>query len=114
MAPAERQIVLLSAAVENGCEFCVAAHSAGARRAGVPTAVVAALREREPINDARFGALAEFARRVVRERGWVGDTAIESFLAAGFTRQNVLEVIVGISLKTLSNYTDHIAGTPLN
>jgi uncharacterized peroxidase-related enzyme len=110
----EQQILLLSASVENGCEFCVAAHSAGARKAGASEAVVAAVRDGAQVPDSRLGALAAFTQAVVRERGWVGDEAIEPFLAAGFTRQNVLDVVLGVSLKTLSNYTNHITGTPLN
>ncbi|WP_435101846.1 carboxymuconolactone decarboxylase family protein [Arhodomonas sp. AD133] len=113
-SPAEQQIILLSASVENGCEFCVAAHTAGARKANAPETVVDAIRDGDSVPDERLGALATFTQRVVRDRGWVDEATIEDFLAAGFTRENVLEVLVGISLKTLSNYANHITGTPLN
>src|SRR5574341_906443 len=60
LSPAERQTVLLAASVENKCGFCVAAHSAGAKRAKAPQEVVAAIRERRPVPDPRLGALADF------------------------------------------------------
>lgn len=111
---AEQQVIVLSVAVENGCEFCVAAHTGGAKKAGVPEHVIEELRARRDVSDPRLAALARFAQAVVRERGWVAGPELEEFLEAGFTKQNVLEVILGVSLKTLSNYSNHIAGTPLN
>ncbi len=113
-APGERQLILLSTAVENACEFCVAAHSAGAKRAKVDPLVVSAVRDEQLVADDRLRALVEFTQRVVRERGSVGEDGVASFINAGFTPQNVLEVIVGVSLKTLSNYANHIMDTPLN
>jgi len=100
--------------VENACEYCVAAHSAGAKRAKVEPAVVAAVREGKRVPDARLRTLVEFTQRVVRERGWVGEGAVRAFLDAGFSRQQVLELLVGVTLKTLSNYANHIVETPLN
>jgi alkylhydroperoxidase family enzyme len=47
-------------------------------------------------------------------RGWVEETDIERFIAAGFTRAQVLEVILGVAMKTISNYSNHIAETPLD
>ncbi|MBI3994211.1 MAG: carboxymuconolactone decarboxylase family protein [Candidatus Lambdaproteobacteria bacterium] len=114
LAPGERQLVLLTSAVENACEFCVAAHSAGAKRVKVNPQVVSALREGKTVPDARLKALTDFTRAVVQERGWVGEQKVEGFLAAGFTPQQVLEVLVGVTLKTLSNYANHIVDTPLN
>lgn len=111
---AEQQVLVLSIAIENHCAFCVAAHTGGARKASVPEDVIEALRDRREVPDARLAALAGFAQAVVRERGWVAGREIDNFLEAGFTKQNVLEVILGISLKTLSNYSNHITGTPLN
>lgn len=114
LSPVEREVVLLATSVENRCHFCVAAHSGRAKQAGMDDAVLKALRAGDALPDARLDALATFTRTVVRDRGWAGDTAVQAFIDAGFTQGQVLEVILGVSLKTLSNYTNHIAGTPLN
>lgn len=114
LSPAEQQVVLLSASVENHCAFCVAAHSSGALKAGASREVVDALRDGDEVPDARLGALAAFTQAVVRERGFVDERHMESFLEAGFSRANVLEVIMAVGMKTLSNYANHILETPLN
>ncbi len=111
----ERQIVLLATSVENGCEFCVAAHSLIAKAMDkVDPAIVAALREHRPIADDRLEALATFTRLVVRERGWVSGDITNRFLAAGYRRQQALEVVLGVTMKTLSNYANHLTETQVN
>ncbi len=110
----ERQVVLLTAIFENECDYCMAAHSTIAGMQCVPDDVVQALRGGEPIPDARLEALSDFARKVVRERGWVSEGDVQAFLDAGFTQAQLLEVILGIGMKTLSNYANHIARTPVD
>lgn len=115
LSAVEQQVVLLAVSVANGCEFCVAAHSFIARNmVKAPSPVVDSLRAGGRLPDARLHALAEFTRKVVADRGWVADTAVEEFLATGFTRAQVLDVVVGVSLKTLSNYANHLMKTPTN
>lgn len=116
LTPKERQVVLLAASVENGCEFCVAAHSFIAKKmAGVPEDVVQALRDGKEPSDTRLGALAAFALAVVKDRGWVADgPALKRFLAAGYSKEQALEVVLGVVQKTLSNYANHLLKTPLN
>lgn len=111
---AERQVVLLTTSYENGCEYCVAAHSVVAGMQKVPEAVIGAIRSGNPIADPKLEALRRFTAVVVQSRGWPGDEATKALLAAGYGRQQVLEVVLGIGFKTLSNYTNHIADTPLD
>jgi alkylhydroperoxidase family enzyme len=77
-------------------------------------AVIAALRSGTPLPDARLEALHRYTGLVVRQRGWVSDEDTDAFLAAGFTRRNVLEVILAVATKVMSNYTNHIAHTQLD
>ncbi|MBU6248891.1 MAG: carboxymuconolactone decarboxylase family protein [Xanthomonadaceae bacterium] len=113
--PVERQVVMLAASAENGCEFCMAAHSMMARRmVNAPDAVVDALRARGTLPDPKLQALAEFTRAMVRERGWVSGAPLEAFLAAGYTPRQALEVVLGVTMKTLSNYANHLTGTATN
>ncbi|WP_018719145.1 carboxymuconolactone decarboxylase family protein [Arhodomonas aquaeolei] len=114
LSPVEREVVLLTTSVEHDCRFCVAAHSGRARKAGMDDAVLEALRAGEPLPDRRLQALHAFTLAVVRQRGWVDDAAVEELIEAGFERGQALEVVLGVSMKVLSNYTNHIAGTPVN
>lgn len=112
----EKQVVWLAVSVANGCEFCVSAHSMIAKKMfGVPADTVEALRAGRNPDNARLAALAEFTRAVVLERGWVADhPALTAFLATGYTAQQALEVILGVTHKTLSNYANHLLKTQIN
>jgi len=111
----EQQVVLLATSVINACGFCVAAHSFVARNmAKLDDANLQALRSGGKLPDARLNALAQFTRAVVNERGWVNGAALDAFLAAGFSKAQVLEVVTGVALKTLSNYANHVLETPVN
>jgi uncharacterized peroxidase-related enzyme len=113
-SPTERQIVLLTVSYENGCEYCVAAHTAIAGMQKVPGDVVAALRAGAPIADGKLQALRRFTAALVKTRGWPAKEDIDTFLAAGYGQQQVLEAVLGVGLKTLSNYANHLADTPLD
>lgn len=117
LSPAERQVVLLTTSMANGCEFCVVAHSMIAKRmAKVPEAEVTAIREGRAPANARFKGLWVFTKAMVEERGWVaaGHPAYAAFLTAGYAPTQALEVVLGVTQKTLSNYTNHLLKTPLN
>jgi alkylhydroperoxidase family enzyme len=93
----------------------VAAHSFVAKRtAKVDPAVVDAVRRRAPLADRRLDALVNFTREVVERRGMMPDAEVATFLDAGYTRAQVIEVLLGVGMKTFNNYVDHIAHTPLN
>lgn len=112
LTPAEQQVVFLAVSVFHGCEYCTSGHTYLARAAKLDEAAIQGLRNDTPIPDARLEALRRFAEAVVRERGFVGDAAVDTFLAAGFTKENVLEVVTVVATKTISNYVNHIAHTP--
>jgi uncharacterized peroxidase-related enzyme len=112
--PTERQVILLTTSFENECGYCMAAHSTLAAMQRVPVDVIEALRTGEPLPDPRLEALAVFTRKVVQEAGWVSPADVRSFLEAGFSRPQVLELLVGVAMKTLSNYTNHISETPVD
>lgn len=114
LTPIEQQVVYLTANYENECHYCMAGHTMLAKMQKIDDAIVQAIRGGTAIPDARLEALHVFVGLVVRERGFVGDAAVEAFLAAGYTRQNVLEVVLGAGTKLLSNYTNHIVHTRLD
>ncbi len=110
----EKQVLLLAVSYENECDYCIAAHSTVAEMTHVPPPIVTALREGRPLPVEKLQALRHFVSTVVRSRGWPTSGVVQAFLDAGYTRGHVFEVILGVGLKTLSNYTDHIAQVPLD
>lgn len=113
LSPIEQQIAYQTVNVIHECEYCTAGHTYLSRNAGVPEDVITALRNDTPIADARHEALRRFTAAVVHQRGFAGDDAVDAFIAAGFTKANVLEVVTIIATKTTSNYTNHLTHTPL-
>jgi uncharacterized peroxidase-related enzyme len=115
LAAVEQQIVMIAVSEANACEYCVAAHSTLARQtAKVDRAVIDAVRNRAPLADARLDALATFTRKVVDQRGRLDDAEVAAFIDAGYTRAQLIEVLLGVGMKTFNNYVAHIAHTPLN
>ena len=115
LSPAEQQLVALAVSEANDCRFCVAAHSTIAKRvAKADPALVAATLAREPLSDPKLDALVTFTRRMVEQRGFVADADVAAFLDAGYTNGQVIEVLLGVGMKTFNNYVDHIAHVPLN
>lgn len=113
LTPAEQQVVYQAINVFHGCEYCTAGHTFLSRKAGVPEDVIHAIRDQQPIADSRLEALRSFAEIVAESRGFAGDAAVDGFIAAGFTKAQVLEVVTIIAAKVMSNYTNHLARTPL-
>ena len=106
----ERQLVLLAASVVNECEYCVAAHSTVAKRMlNASPAIVAAIRTGAAVPDAKLNALVNLAKGLVAGRGRVAPATIRAFLDVGYRPDQIGEVLVGIALKTLSNYTHHLS-----
>lgn len=114
LTPLQRNIVLLTASRTNECGYCMAAHSTELAEAGFPTDEIERVRNMEPLSDDRLEALRLFTHRIVKRRGHLSDEHIADFLEAGFERPQVLEVVLGVAMKTLSNYTNHIMDTPLD
>jgi len=110
----ERHIVWLTINVENECDYCIPAHSMLATMDKVPANYINAIRSNEAVGNEKLDALRNFTIQVVQKRGKVSKEDIEAFLAAGYTQQNILDVLLGNAHKTLSNYTNHIANTPVD
>ena len=113
-SPRERQLILVAASVENNCNYCAAAHSAIAKSLLTPPEVIAAVHDNTPVPDAKLNALVSLVRELVRERGYAKVKTVQKFLAAGYRKDQVMEILLGIALKTISNYLDHISPTPLD
>ncbi len=114
LTPSEQQVVLLTVSYQNDCEYCVAAHTVIAGMQKVPNEVVESIRTGRPIADPKLEALRRFTARVVTSRGMPSPAETRAFLDAGYSRAQALEVVLGIGMKTLSNYTNHIADTPID
>lgn len=115
LSAAEREVIQITAATRNGCGFCVAGHTAVARKkVAMPEELIAALRGTRALTDPKLNALAQFTLAVIDQKGQVADATLNDFLAAGYSQANALEVVLGVSLATLCNYANNLAQTPIN
>jgi len=111
---AERHVLLLAITREYECSYCVAAHSAFAKMAGLPPEQVEQLRSDRPLGDARLEVLHRFAAKAVASHGQVGDADVQELLVAGYTRRQVLDVLLLIANKLIAVYANRIMGTDLD
>jgi uncharacterized peroxidase-related enzyme len=113
--PQEQEVILLSVAVYNECEYCVAAHSFIAKhQSKVPKDVIDALRNRKVLPEAKYEALSKFAVSVANERGFPTQEATNALKQVGYTDLHVAGVITGVGMKTFSNYINHISETEVD
>ncbi|MEJ2911825.1 carboxymuconolactone decarboxylase family protein [Pseudoalteromonas sp. C12FD-1] len=110
----ELTVVWQTINVEHECHYCVPAHSAIAASMKVDQNIVDALVNKTPLADAKLETLRETTLAMTRDRGVISDEQIEKFFAAGYGKQQLLEIIVGLSQKVMSNYTNHLADTPVD
>lgn len=110
----QRHVLLLTSSVENHCTFCVAAHTRGAIAGGVGDSAIAAIRDGQLPAGAEDAALVSFVRAMIRTRGFVPDEDLGAFFRGGFTPRHALEVVLGVALKILTNYANHLTHTELN
>ncbi|MCW2309838.1 carboxymuconolactone decarboxylase family protein [Rhodobium gokarnense] len=110
----EQTVVWQTVNVENECHYCVPAHTGIAKSMAVDDTITDALRNKTPLPNARLEALRTFTLKVMHQHGNLSDSDFEAFFAAGFTKRQVLEVILGYAQKVMSNYTNHVAKTPVD
>lgn len=110
----EKQIVLLTVSHYHACHYCMAAHTAISAMQDVPADVVEAIRNNQPITDSKLQALRALVHSMVDNRGFPDETVVQHFLDAGYKPAHMMDILVGVAQKTLSNFTNHIAGTPLD
>lgn len=114
-SPAEQEVVFLTISRESGCHYCVAAHSMLAEKvSGVSSAVMSAIRHGSRIPDPKLGALSDFTRILLEKRGWVDRTEVGRFVSAGFEEHQVLEIVLAVAVKTLSNWSNHMFDTQVD
>lgn len=115
LTAAERQIVLLTASKENNCAYCSTSHSALAKFfTNIPGEAIYAIESGDILPDPKLNALVSLTRQLVSLRGYAPRETIQLFLDAGYSKDQLLEVLIGVGLKTISNYFDHISALEID
>ncbi|MBU2950375.1 carboxymuconolactone decarboxylase family protein [Tamlana agarivorans] len=110
----ELTVVWQTINVEHECHYCVPAHTGIAKFMKVDDAITEALRNKTELPNAKLQALHNMTLSVTKNRGKVSQEEINTFYEAGYNQRHVLEIILGLSQKVISNYTNSIAETPID
>lgn len=110
----ETTVVWQTINVEHACHYCVPAHTGIAKSMNVSDDIINALRDETSLPNDKLEALRTFTLAVTRKRGEVSSEDLNAFYEAGYERRHVLEVILILSQKVMSNYVNHIAETPVD
>ena len=110
----ELTVVWQTINVEHACHYCVPAHTAIAKMMKVDNAITEALRNEAPLENPKLEALRTMTLSILRNRGHVTQNELNTFYATGYKERHVLDIILGLSQKIISNYTNHIANTPVD
>lgn len=110
----EQQIVQLAVAVYNECPYCTAAHRAGCRQAGVAAADIELVEQGSLPENRRLRSVVSATWQVLDTRGWLAPSDLASLEGEGIDRVQLYEVVALVGLKTISNFVNHIAHTPID
>jgi uncharacterized peroxidase-related enzyme len=110
LAALERETLVMTVAVRNGCRVCIQLHTGALRRLRADRDLIDALRDGSPASDPRLAALQRFTHAVMDTAGEVSDDQLAAFTEHGFTGQQALEVVLGIGTYTLSTFANRLTG----
>ncbi|SLN62840.1 carboxymuconolactone decarboxylase family protein [Ruegeria meonggei] len=110
----EKTVVWQTINVANECHYCVPAHTGIAKMMKVSDDITEALRNETPLPNAKLEALRTFTLQMMDQKGNVTDAQLQAFFDAGYSHRAVLDVVLGLAQKTMSNYVNHMAQTPVD
>ncbi len=113
LSPKLREQIALTVGEVNQCRYCLAAHCALGKMAGLGDEEIADSR-RGASTDRKTETILQFARKIVTERGWVSDDDVQAIRAAGVGDAEIAEIVATVALNLFTNYFNHVAGTEID
>lgn len=110
----EREIINLVTSQINGCRYCQSAHSVFGKFSGLTEDQILEIRKGSASFDAKLNALVQFTASVVEYRGKISNEAKEAFFNAGYSEGNLIDALIIIGDKTISNYLHNITGLEID
>lgn len=110
----EKEVVNLAVSEVNACNYCLSAHTAIGKMNGFNDEQILELRSGNASFDSKLDALAKLAKNITENRGRAEDTLVENFLNAGWSKENLIDTIVLVGEKTISNYIHNTTQVPID
>lgn len=114
MTGKSREVINLATSQVNGCAYCLAAHTAVGKMNGLSDEQMLEIRRGRASFDPKLDALAKFVKEAVEQRGHASSEAVDAFLAAGWTKENLVDTIVAIGVMTVTNYQYAVTQVPID
>jgi uncharacterized peroxidase-related enzyme len=103
----EQQVILMATSVTNGCVYCVAGHTLMAKGLGISEEVIQAIRNQRAINHPRYAIIHQLVSELINHRGRIAETTMTRFLDQGYSKAQFFELVLGVSVKTFTNYVSN-------
>ena len=110
----EREVINLVVSEYNGCQYCISAHTIIAGMNGFTPEQIIEIRSGKAEFDNKLNALAEFTLATVKNRGKVNSDSKEAFFNAGYSEANLIDIVINIGDKIMSNFIHNIGGFPID
>ncbi|MBQ4913223.1 carboxymuconolactone decarboxylase family protein [Maribacter sp. MMG018] len=110
----QKEVVNLAVSQVNDCSYCLAAHTAIGKMNGFTDDQILELRKGQASFDAKLDALAKLAKNITENRGATDQTVVDDFFEAGWTKENLVDTIVLVGDKTISNYLHKTTNVPVD
>lgn len=110
----EQQAVQLTVSSVNRCHYCQAAHRFLSGLTGISSDDVQAIQSGEIPAESEVAPVVEITRLLMEKRGWLSPDEVQQAERKGIARTKLYEIITYIGLKTITNYINHIAQTPVD
>lgn len=110
----EVEIVNLVVSQANNCNYCLSAHTLIAKSTGFNSQEIIDVRSSNPLNDAKLDVLARITKALIENRGYIDATLLEEFFNAGFTKEKLVDVIMLIGDRTISNLLFAVSNVPVD
>jgi len=110
----EKTVVWQTINFEHECHYCIPAHTAIAHMMNIEQNIIDALRNNTPLPTKKLQVLHDTTLSLVRNRGNLSASESEAFFDAGFNNKQLLEIVLGLSQKVISNYVNHLADTQVD
>jgi alkylhydroperoxidase family enzyme len=110
----ELTVVWQTINVEHACHYCVPAHTAVGMMIGSDPAISDCIRNNKPLTTDKLEVLRQTTLAMTIQRGVLTEEQVNAFFAAGYAQKQLLEIVLGLSQKVMSNYTNHLAKTPVD
>jgi len=110
----QKEVVNLAVSQVNECNYCLSAHTAIGKMNGFNEDEILELRAGKASFDPKLDALAKLAKNITANRGATDATVVEHFLSSGWTKENLVDTIVLVGDKTISNYLHRTTDVPVD